>query len=77
MKKSEARRASASRVNLKRRMLEVRRLDFARAILSALKLPDTRGIDIEARDCKTFARKGDRDGQPDITQSDNCDLPRK
>ena len=60
-----------------RRMLEVRRLDFPRAILSALKLPDTRGIDVETRDRKTFARKGDRDRQPYIAQSDDCDLPRR
>ena len=75
MKKSQARRPSGVAGKSQRRMPEIGRFHFPRAILPALKLPDTRGVDIETNDCKAFARKGHGHGQPDIAQPDHCDLP--
>jgi hypothetical protein len=55
-------------------MPEIGCFHFSRAILPTLQLADARGVDIESNDRETFARKGNRDRQPHITQADNCDL---
>ena len=49
-------------------------LHFARPIVAAFKLADTQAVDIEARDRKTFARKGNGYGQAHIAQSNDRDF---
>ena len=75
MKKSARRSSAASLAKLSDGTLQIGGIDLAGPVLSRPQLRNTAGIDVKANDGASVARKGRRDRQSDITETNDGNLP--
>lgn len=55
-------------------MAEIVGVDFTRPIIPLAELGNTAAVYVKTDDGKPLARKGNRNGKPNITQSNNSNL---